>query len=375
MKNRIMFITGSLELGGIERLISELSIALKDSGDWEPLICCLIEKKGEFLVDLGLAGIPVFECPLDKQSLLTFPYRLSKLVRNTKPDIVHSHVDSSIPWQVLGIRLGGVRNIVWTQHSEYPNWDKSIFARFRIWLYYKVAWSSISAYTAVSMGVQKSVSNLSGQPLSDFQVIYNPVDAAVFKPSLEKRSTAREAFGATDDHFVIGNVARFAEPKGHIYLVKAAKIITILVPNSRFILVGDGPLRQTIEAVVKKEGLDKYFIFMGKRRDVHEILPGFDMFIFPSLWEGLGIVLLEAMACGLPVVASKVGGIPEALGEIGLTTPPGDHQALAKAVIKLYNNPGLRTDMGDAARKRVIKNFSIEKILNQYIQLYKNNLS
>jgi len=370
MKKKIIFFTGSMALGGIERLVRDLALDLKKTGEWEPSVCCLIGKTGDFLSDLQDAGVPVYECILNRRRLVSFPFRLAHLLRKIKPDIVHSHVDFSIPWQVLGSRLGGVKKIVWTQHSEYQNWNKSKIARFRIWLYLQISWPIISAYTAVSQGAQKSIAVFSGRNPSDFRVINNPVDTSVFKPDLRNRDTTRKFFGLAENQFVMGTVARLDSVKGHEVLIQAAKKIVSEIPGSHFVFIGDGPLRSTLEERVKLCGLEDHITFLGWKRNINEILPGFDLFVLPSLREGLPLSIIEAMACGLLVVASNVGGVPEVLGDVGILVPPGDPDALAEAVIEIYSQSEKRPSFKDDARKRVIERFSLEKILLEYIHLY-----
>lgn len=374
-KKKVLFLVGSLGLGGIERLTRDLSIALKKTGCWEPAVCCLLARSGPFLVELEAAGIPVLECRLEPNNFLTFSKRLGNIVRQNNPDLVHSHVDFSMPWQVLGARLGGVRKIVFTQHNDYQFWKHHLAARLRIRLYFWVSWPFISAYTAVSKGVQRSVAHLALRSESDFPVIYNPVDTLAFRPDAERRAAARMAMGVGDEQFVIGNVARFAEQKGHSILVQSAQEVVRARPKTHFVLVGDGILRPLIEAQVKEAGLVKYFSFLGQRMDMKDLYPGFDAFVLPSLWEGFPLSMIEAMSCGLPVVATSVGGVGEALNdETGLLIPPADTHALTEALITLQSQPELSKALGDTARQSVLARFSLDNIVEQYIKLYKTVL-
>jgi glycosyltransferase involved in cell wall biosynthesis len=375
MKKKILFLTGSLELGGIERLTKDLSIALKQTGEWDPGVCCLIRREGQFISDLEREGIPVYECRLEHNNMFSFPVRLSHIICNFSPDLVHSHVDFSIPWQIFGARIGGVKKIVFTQHNEYQNWEGHFWSRIRIFFYFWISWPFISAYTAVSRSVQHSVANLARRDDSDFLVINNPVDVTTFQPNLEKRAIARSAMGVGDYQFVIGNVARFAEQKGHSYLVQAAQIITPLMPECHFVLIGDGPTRELINTQVIEAGLENYFTFLGRRTNIQTLLLGFDVFVLPSVREGFPISLIEAMSCGLPVVASNIGGIVEAVGdEKGSLFPPTDYHALAEVLLKLQSQPLLAKALGQESRMRILNNYSMDAILSQYLQLYKRIL-
>lgn len=376
MLKKILFLTGSLELGGIERLTRDLSISLKHTGEWEPAVCCLIRKTGSFLEDLEKESIPVFECSLTRQNMLSFPKRLCKVVKAYAPAIVHSHVDYSIPWQIMGIRKAGVKRIIYTQHSDYQNWKKDYWSRLRIFLYLRLSWPFISAYTAVSKGVQKSVASLAHKKADHFQVIYNPVDVSIFSPDSNKRASARAVIGVGDNQYVIGHVGRFAEAKGHTYLVQAAKIVTKDMPDVIFVLIGDGPLRGLIEHQIEAADLRDHFVLLGRREDVHDLLLGFDQFVMPSLREGLGIALIEALSSGIPSIATTIGGIPEVLeNNCGLLIPPADHLALAASIKTLHDQPDLAKKYALAGAEQVIKKFSLSTILPQYIKLYEEVIS
>lgn len=372
---KILFIVGTLNLGGIERLTKDIAIALKRTGDWEPAICCILAREGPFMADVEAEGIQVFQCPLSSSGVIPFFLRLSRIVREFRPNLVHSHVSFSIPWQVLGIKLAGVNKIIFTQHNDYQYWKKHFLARLRIIFYFWMSWPFISAYTAVSQCVQQSIASLVVRPTSDFLVIYNPVDTSVFQPRPDMRAAIRRSIGVDKDKFVVGTVARFSEQKGHRFLVQAAALLVKEHPEFHFILIGDGPLRQSIEVQVHQAGLADKFTFLGAVIDVHNYYSGFDVFALPSLWEGFPIVLVEAMSCALPIVATNVGGVAEAINDdCGLLITPGDLNHLVDALRKLKHQPGDAHRLGKAARENVVERFSLESILMQYINLYAHTL-
>jgi glycosyltransferase involved in cell wall biosynthesis len=371
MKKKILFLVGSLKLGGIERLVRDSSIYLKETGKWDPAVCCLLSKEGEFLNDLERAEIPIFECQIAHHNLGSFPFRLNRIVREFNPEIVHSHVDFSMPWQVLGIRLGGGKKIIFTQHSDYQYWRTHFLSSIRIRLYFIFCWRFITAYTAVSKCVQRSVAKLSGHPDSDFFVIHNPVNTEQFMPDDKVRLRARSIMQIDDSEFLIGTVGRIAEPKGHSYLIDAAAIIMKSIPNIRFVIIGDGPLQEKIESQIRDAKLMNQFKLLGKRSDVQLLLPGLDVFVLPSIREGFPISLLEAMSCGIPVIASNVGGTSEAIkDDNGILVPPADPQVLAEKIQQLILDPKLAISLGKKARQYVVNNFNLDSIMQQYEELY-----
>jgi len=233
---RVLIIVGTLRLGGIERMVTNLAIFLKKTGAWEPTVCCIIARDGPFIQDLEDFGIQVYECLIKRNRILGFIRDLTRLVRSIKPDLVHSHVDFSIPWQIMGFRLGGAKKIFFTQHNDYQYWKNHLWARLRIIIYLWSCWPFISSYTTVSKKVRANLANLTLKNESDFKVIYNPVDIHTFKSNSIIRDSARRIFGVSSNNYVIGMVARFSEQKGHTYLVQAVENLSHSIPDLRVVL-------------------------------------------------------------------------------------------------------------------------------------------
>ena len=170
------------------------------------------------------------------------------------------------------------------------------------------------------------------------------------------------------DGRVVGNVARLVEQKDHRALVDAAPAILERFPDVRFVVVGDGPLHAELER--RAGGLP--FEFTGAREDVPELLAGFDVFVFPSRFEGLCLAVIEAQAAGVPVVATPVGGIRETVvdGETGLLVPVGDRTGLAEAVGRLLDDPELAARLAAEARRRVRDRYSVERMVEETLRLY-----
>ena len=171
---------------------------------------------------------------------------------------------------------------------------------------------------------------------------------------------------------VIGHVGHFADHKGHRYLVEAVPAILRRFPDIKVVLVGEGELRSEVEAQVNRLGIVKSVIFTGFRTDISSILASFDLFVLPSHLEGLCTSVMDAMAVGLPVVATRTGGVPEVVedGETGLLVPPRDPDALADGVLRMLNDPGLRYRMGQAGRRRVLDHFSADAMVEGTENIY-----
>lgn len=372
---RIVFLVGTLNLGGIERLTTDISIALKKGNQWEPVVCCLIAKEGPFVKRLEECHVEVFECSLSNSNPLSFALRLAALLRSLDPNLIHSHVNFSMPWQILGSRLAGVHNIFFTQHNEYRYWKDHRLARLRIWGYFRACWPFISAYTAVSHGVQASVANLSRRPAEDFHVIHNPVDVEIFRPNPKAGLETRLEMGIREDEILIGNIGRLTEQKGHGILLQAAKQILQTAPNARFVMAGEGPLAVSLIEQATALGIQDKVIFLGSHAQVQTLYPAFDCYVSASLWEGFPITIVEAMASGLPIVATKIGGTVEALGvDYPYLVPPEDPFALAQAITKLITDPDYAKILGEHVRSRAVDEFSLDAIVQQYTALYQESL-
>lgn len=203
------------------------------------------------------------------------------------------------------------------------------------------------------------------------QVIYNPVDLKRFG-QLPNRRDARYVLGLPDDAQILVCVASLDEQKGHRYLFDAMRRVVSIIPKTLLLLVGDGTLRGKLEQDVSERRIASSVRFLGQRADIPLILSAGDIFVLPSLWEGLPMSLLEAGAAGLPTVATNVDGIPEVIQDsaTGLLVPSAESEALADAIVTLLKDPERRVEMGDQARRRIMDQFSASKIVHDMELIY-----
>jgi glycosyltransferase involved in cell wall biosynthesis len=212
--------------------------------------------------------------------------------------------------------------------------------------------------------------------ISAAKLITIPYGVDLAKYRLDKNSKKKTDLALKANDIVVGTVARLHPQKGHQYLITAAAEVVERYPNVRFVFVGDGILRAELERLVDNLKLKDKILFLGFRHDVDELLHTFDIFVLPSLYEGLPNVVLEAMACGKPVIATAVDGSPEAItdGVSGILVPPKDSDALSKAILHLLENKKMRVEMGKKSRKKVTDYFSLEKQMQQFQILYDHHL-
>ena len=275
------------------------------------------------------------------------PLMLASLVRElraVRPRLVH--VVDVWPLAFLAARIARVPRVLVTHHTpELPRSDN--LAGRALW---RLGWLTRPEVIYTSEADR-------GRDGRDGIVIPLGLDLARF-------DVMRRAHGGR----VVGNVARLVEQKDHRALVDAAPAILERFPDVRFVVVGDGPLHAELER--RAGGLP--FEFTGAREDVPELLAGFDVFVFPSRFEGLCLAVIEAQAAGVPVVATPVGGIRETVvdGETGLLVPVGDRTGLAEAVGRLLDDPELAARLAAEARRRVRDRYSVERMVEETLRLY-----
>ena len=207
-------------------------------------------------------------------------------------------------------------------------------------------------------------------------VIDNGIDLQRFS-SQRRNNLLKEYLGIEKESKVIGTIARLTKEKGHIYLIEAAKNIVSVFPSTKFLIVGDGSERDRLEKRVMQLGLKDKVIFTGQRKDIIDILSILDIFVLPSITEGLPIALLEASALRLPVVATSVGAVPKVIidRETGLLIEPGRPEQLIRAISQLLSNQERARQFGNQAYRKVEKEFSAKSMADRYFNLYTEILS
>jgi glycosyltransferase involved in cell wall biosynthesis len=205
--------------------------------------------------------------------------------------------------------------------------------------------------------------------------ICNGVDPKLFERRGDRQALCDE-LGVRADSRLILTVGRLTEQKGLRYLLDAAAPVVSLFPDSHFLLVGEGELFGTLTQQAARNGVPNQVHLMGVRRDVPDLLAAVDIFVLPSLWEGLSVALLEAMAAAKPIVATTVSGTLQAMipDNTGLLVPPGDSRALANAIVQLLSDPLRAQRMGQSARQHVEKYFSAHQQASQHLALYRDLL-
>jgi glycosyltransferase involved in cell wall biosynthesis len=228
----------------------------------------------------------------------------------------------------------------------------------------------------ISEALKEEFINAGIAPQEKFATIYSGIELEKFRSHLNL-SQKKQELGIPDNNFVVGIVGRLDEGKGHEFVMQAIPLILNEVNDVVFIFVGGGPLRKTLEDLATQLKVRGKVIFAGIRNDVPEILQVLDVFCLASLYEGMGRVILEAQVAGKPVVATKIGGIPDIVCEnkTAFLVETKDSPALAEAIIRLIRDDNLRKAMSEAAKEFVGYKFSSEKMVSDIIKLYEELLA
>jgi len=367
-RRRILFVVNGFSIGGGELKLLELvrEISKKHAECFQCTVCSvgidgLLRDQFE---SLGIrTEVFLKSGPYDVSQI----FKVARLIREERIDIVQTTLFYADVIGTYAAVLAGVHCIISWEAVTQPYAIKHLFA-------YRLASEWFSMSVAVSHAIQNQVMRSRHVPASKACTIQYGVDTNRFHPG--KNEHLRKLLKIKKNDIVIGTVARLTEQKGHRYLIPAMPKIVKAHPNVHFLFIGDGPLSEQLSDQAESLGVRKFIHFLGFREDVPLLLRGFDLFVLPSLYEGLPNVVLEAMASGLPVIATSVDGTPEAVvhRETGFLVPPCQPEPLERVILDLLNNRHQMKQMGKAGRKRVQCLFSLDQQVGQFIQLY-NSLS
>ncbi|MEW6173588.1 MAG: glycosyltransferase [Bacillota bacterium] len=361
--------------GGMKRHLINL-LEYTDKERFEPLVA---GPPGETLSEAAESGIRVFAVSLpgelnpaqDAGTIL----RLARMLQKEKAAILHAHGSKAGLVGRLAARLARTPVVFFTAHNsifyeQWPVYKKKVFAFAE-----KALAHGTFKIIAVSNALRQELLEQERLPPEQVVTVYNGINPKQFRVA-EERAALRQRLKIPGENRVVGTVARLAPQKGVKFLIQAAALIP---PSERpfFLVVGDGPLRGELEALARNSGVAERFFFAGAREDIPQVLGVLDLLVLPSVTEGLPLILLEAMAASLPVVATGVGGVPEVVvdGETGVLVRPGDPAGLAREICSILEEPGRAKEMGIAGRKRVCKFFTVERMAGDVLDLYRKALA
>lgn len=359
---KILFLTTHLNLGGISSYTFSLAKSLKRRGHH-----ILIASSGGAIVnEVKRQGITHITININTKSELSpkVPlaiFKLRSIIKSEGIEIIHAQTRVA---QVIAEGLAKLNCVpyVSTCHGFFrPHWARRVFG----------CWGS--RVIAISEAVREHLVNDLKVKKESVVLVYNGVDIARFSQGLsesEKEKFRNQA--GLGDGPLIGIIARLSPVKGHKYLLEAMRKVVDLKPAAQLLIIGDGTLKEELLNQVISLGLKENVIFLGSLVDTAKPLSLIDIFVLPSLKEGLGISILEAQAAGVPVVASDVGGIYTIIkdNENGFLVPSRDSLSLAAAIIKLINNPTLANKMSEVGRRLMREEFSLDEMAKRIEEVY-----
>jgi glycosyltransferase involved in cell wall biosynthesis len=385
---KVMQIILNLERAGAQEVVRTLSEYLM-ADHCVPIVCTF--EDGPVRRDLEALGIEVEVLGPRRYGILALPWfiadmvhirrKMTQLVKEYEIDVVQTHLLKTLDFLVLTLRYGTDLHVVlWTIHNVdflpmTAHWllkPKRLVHR----LLYRLAAGIVSGLIAVSDEVRESIIRQIGPIQNKIITIPNGVDFRRYERSVDREAIRRQ-LGIRPDSLLIVTVGRLTTQKGHRYLITAAATVASRYPDAHFLFIGEGELKETLQAQAEALGISEHIHFLGIRNDVPDVLAVADLFVLSSLWEGLSIALLEAMASSKPIVATAVSGTTQVMthGETGLMVPPRDSRALADAIIQLLSDRAQARAIGQAAKQHIEVHYSAQRQADEHLALYRRLLA
>lgn len=371
-KIRLLHLITRLPIGGAERMLLGVLRNL-DAQRFESVVCC-IQDRGELADEAEAMGVPVLSLGLmnrggyDRQVVP----ELRRIMREQRIDLVHTHLYHANLYGRLAARREGIPAVA-SVHNTYKRrkW-------YRHWINRYLARHTV-AVTAGSADVERDLLEVDRLPKDKVVRLPNCIDLARVDTALTA-AEAKQRLGFAGADRVIGTVGRVEEQKGQVFLLEAFARLRQLPGgdgNLKLLVVGDGRLLPQLREAADRLGIADACRFPGNIVQLADVYRAIDIFVMPSLWEGLSLAMLEAMAAGLPMIATDVGGARDVLGDSqwGVLVPPRDADAIAAAVASLLANRPACAEMAAAGAERVRKHYSVTALTEQLSGIYRSALA
>lgn len=367
---RVLHVIDRLDMGGTEYVILKVMAGL-DGGEFEHRVCAA-RGFNEDLPHLQKMREKIFVAGRNESKFQLLLFRLARIMREFRPHVVHSRNWGAIE-AIPAARLAGVPVAIHSEHGYIPSTAAGLLLRQRV--VRRAAYAMADAVFCVSEELRDYHAKQAWLTPEKISILHNGVDTARYSPQPELRRSARQRLALPESALVVGIVSRLVPIKDHATLFRAAARLADRKMDVRVLVAGAGPEQQRLQTQVHATpSLAGRVAFLGASENVPEIINAMDIFVLPSLSEGMSNTILEAMGCALPVIATRVGGNPELVqeGRSGLLFAPGDDAQLAAQIELLGASYELRRDYGAAGRRRVLEEFSLEKMLAGYRRLYRD---
>jgi sugar transferase (PEP-CTERM/EpsH1 system associated) len=365
MKN-VLHLCESSDTGGAESMLVSLVESL-DKTRYRSMVCLLSE--GWLNVQLEKRKIETVVIPQPHSFDIPWLFRAFSLLKSRDIDVMHSHEFATNVYASFLSRVTGIPVVTTVHGKNYygEKWRRRMAYRF-------VARQSLMV--AVSHDLKRFLAHQVAIPQDSIRVVHNGIDLSRYAVQGKNHRSVRDELGISADQRVIGTVGNLFTVKGQTYLLRACQTVARAFPDFALLVAGEGEQLGKLEKEASDLGIAGNVKFLGFREDVPSLLQAMDIFVLPSLSEGLPLSILEALSLQKPVVATNVGGIPEIVedGVTGYLVPPRDPEALADKILLLLQHPQTAANMGQAGRKKVEEDYGLDKMVREYQFLYEEAL-
>lgn len=358
------------KLGGAQEILVELASRLSPKEISQVIL--RLHGENSYEHRLPAEQIPTFSLASNKYHILKMLWGLYTYLKQHQYDIVHLHLQVSTVFGVLIARLCGIRKVIVTIYASKGQSDFWVFPAFALLVPFVDAFVGLTNHQLSGL-----TQDLLAQPfLKHTKTVLIPVGLDLKKIDADRsqKSTIRQELNIPPESPLILNVARFRYRKGQDYLLHALALVVKDISDVRCIFVGHGPELENLKALTRELQLEKHVFFLVSRDDLPNFFNAADLFVNSSIFEGMGVIIYQAMAYGKAVVGFNAGSANEVLidGETGLLIPIRDYEALAAGIVRLLKDKHLREQYGTAGRKRIKEHFLLDDKIKQYEELYQN---
>ena len=365
----IVHVIGSLQTGGAEKMVVNF-IQAADRTEFRHSVLCL-KAPGVMAAEVEACGVPVIVLPVRFRSLWRDLNRLVQFFRREKVAVVHSHMYWATIWSRLAALRAGVPVLVTTEHGK-ELWKNRWQNALGHWLSKRTF-----KHICVSHDVLDLRTREQGLLADRSLVVPNGVPIPAPDQGGKIRAARRAELGLDDTRLVVGSVGRVVVAKDYPTLLKALALAAVREPRLHWLQIGDGPDLPALREMADSLGVADRITFAGRRSDIPDLLRAMDVWVMSSVREGLPVSLLEAMAARRPIVATRVGGIPDAVtqGESAVLVPPSDPAALAEGILQVVGDPALAGRLAECAYTRVLDSYSIDAVTSTITDIYRAGLA
>lgn len=369
--SRVAHIIKVTRISGAEGHLLALLEGLRKRGVDARLIILVERDKPmeDMVAEAAERAIPLARLVIRRDTDLALLLRLRGMLREMQPDIVHTHLIHADVYGYFAAKAAGMRHVVSSRHNDDQFRHRPRWRRVNRWL-----WQRLDAGIAISAAIKQFTVDIEGAPADKVRVVHYGLETAWLSDAEidAARLALRTELKLSQDALLLGMVCRLVKQKGLPYALEALRRIRADFPQAHLVIAGAGEMAAELRRLASALGIADRVHWLGWRTDANDLMAAFDLLLVPSLWEGFGLVLLEAMSRRVPVIASRVSAIPEVVhdGETGILIEPRDVDALAMAITRLLADRALRKYMGLLGASRLEEHFSVRRMVDGTLAVY-----